>query len=93
MAFESNNFCVVKKEKLTRGEFSVDCLVQVEGASKILSLSTDASVSSCEVLNGVINFAGCVDVAVVYNGEKLENECAKACFTLNSKFECEKIAT
>ncbi len=93
MAFESNNFCVVKKEKLTRGEFSVDCLVQVEGASKILSLSTDASVSSCEVLNGVINFAGCVDVAVVYLGENGETECAKACCPFTSKFEGENIAT
>ncbi len=93
MAFESNNFNVVKKEKLNKGEFSVDCLVQVEGAAKILALSTDASISNYEVLNGVINFAGCVDVCVVYLSEDGETLSANACCPYTSKFEGENIMT
>ncbi len=93
MAFESNNFSIVKKEKLNRGEFSVDCAVSVEGATKLLALSTDANVNTCEVLNGVINFAGCVDVSVVYLSENGETLCAKSCCPFTSKFEGDNIST
>ena len=84
---------VVKKEKLSRGEFSVDCLIETEGASKILALSTQAGISSYETLNGVINFSGCVDVSVVYLKENGETDCAKACCPFTSKFEADCIKT
>ncbi len=93
MAFESNNFNIVKKEKLNRGEFSVDCAVSVDCATKLLALTTDAIVNTCEVLNGVINFAGCVDVNVVYLNENGETLCAKSCCPFTSKFEGDNIST
>ena len=61
MAFESNNFTVVKKEKLNRGEFLVEGGVALTSPSKILSVCADASyVSSMEVLAGQVNFSGVV---------------------------------
>lgn len=93
MAFESNNFNVVKKAKLTKGEFNVECNVSLGAPiQKVLSVSTEACVLSSEVLNGNINYAGAIDVKIVFCTEDGEIGMVNSTCPFSSKFEGEMIA-
>ena len=91
MAFESNNFTVVKKEKFSRGEFLVEGGVALSSPSKILSVCADAYVSSVEVLAGQVNFSGVVTMQVIYLTGEGETEKAEENVTFSSKFESDNI--
>ena len=91
MAFESNNFTVVKKEKLNRGEFLVEGGVALTSPSKILSVCADAYVSSVEVLAGQVNFSGVVTMCVIYLTDEGETEKAEENVNFSSKFEGDNI--
>ncbi len=86
MAFESNNFSVVKKTKLQKGEFNVECNVAVT-CSKILTVSAFASVANSEVLNGSINYSGNIDVRLVYMTEEGEIGTVASTCPFTSRFE------
>ncbi len=86
MAFESNNFNVVKKTKLQKGEFNVECNVAVT-CSKILTVSAFASVANSEVLNGSINYSGNIDVRLVYMTEEGEIGTVASTCPFTSRFE------
>lgn len=92
MAFESNNFEVVKKEKLNKGEFLVEGGVALNLPSKILSVGADAYVTNVEVLSGTINFSGNVEMCVVYLAEDGTVEKAQETVPFSSKFEQENIS-
>lgn len=92
MAFESNNFNVVKKEKLPKSEFSVECNI-AGSMAKVLAVATTASVTNSEVLNGVINYSGNVDVKLVYLNEEGEIGTLNSTCPFTSKFEGENILT
>ena len=67
MAFESNNFKVARKTLLQKGTITVDCNISTnDEISKVLTISTDVSLSGSELLNGVINYSGIVDACIVY---------------------------
>lgn len=93
MAFETNKFTVVKKKRLEKSQFNVECNLSCEvEIDKILSVCHTAQVENAEILNGVVNYSGCIDVCVLYctiDGEigTLNSSCP---FT--SKFEDEMIA-
>lgn len=90
MAFESNNFSVVRKTKLPKSEFSVEC--NIAGAmAKVLAVSTVASVTSSEVLSGSINYSGNVDVKLVYLNDEGEIGVLASTCPFTSKFEGEQI--
>lgn len=87
MAFETNNFNVVRKIKLPKGEFNVECNIAVSNpATKILAVSAVASVTSSEVLSGSINYAGVIDARIVYMSEGEICTVASAC-PFASKFD------
>lgn len=93
MAIETNKFCVVKKKRLEKSQFNVECNIATEvEIDKILSVCHTAQVENAEILNGCINYAGALDVCILYctvDGEigtinsscpfssKFEDECVK----------------
>ncbi len=91
MAFENNNFDIVKKEKLNKGDFTVDGSVAVANASKVLAISSDACVNSYEVLNGTINYSGTIEVCILYMTDDGCVETAKENIAFTSKFDDERI--
>ncbi|MCM1324933.1 MAG: DUF3794 domain-containing protein [Acetobacter sp.] len=94
MTFESNNFNVVRKTRLPKGEFNVECNIQVASpASKILTVSAEASVSSYEVLSGSINYAGSIDARIVYLTEEGEICTVASSCPFSSKFDSESITS
>ncbi len=90
MTFEENNFNVVKKTKLTKGQFNVECNIAVTCA-KILTATASASVVSSEVLNGNINYAGNIDVKLVYMTEDGEIGTTNSVCPFTSSFVGENI--
>ncbi len=92
MAFESNNFNVVKKTKLPKSELSVECNIACQMA-KILTVSTVATVVSSEVLSGSINYAGNIDVRIVYMTEDGEIGSVSSACPFTSKFEGDYITS
>lgn len=67
MAFEPNNFSVARKIALPKSQVNVECNIQLtDEITKVLSVSGQACVSSYEVLLGTVNYAGYVDLCVVY---------------------------
>lgn len=94
MSFETNNFNVVRKTKLPKGEFNVECNIPVSSpASKILTVSTSASVASSEVISGSINYAGTIDARIVYLTEDGEICTVASSCPFTSKFDAENIAS
>lgn len=92
MAFESNNFYVAKKGSLPKSEFSLECNITAgESVSKVLSVSLGVGKISQEVLSGVVNFSGNVDVKLVYlTGDGQINTVCSTC-PFSSKFESDSI--
>ena len=93
MSFEKNSFKVVKKKRLQKSEFNVECNIPVDGEiNKIFSVCHTAMVENLEVLSGAVNFNGNIDFCILYeatNGEILTNN--YSC-PFSSKIEDEKIA-
>ncbi|MGN1200733.1 MAG: DUF3794 domain-containing protein [Candidatus Caccovivens sp.] len=67
MSFETNKFTVVKKKRLEKSQFNVECVVATDcEIDKILSVCHNAQAETAEILNGVVNFTGVIDVCVLY---------------------------
>lgn len=75
MSFDKNSFKVVKKRRLPKSEFSVECNISVEEEiSKIFSVCHSVEVENVEVAAGSVNFGGNIDFCLLYetaNGEIL----------------------
>ena len=92
MAFEETNFNVAKKYTLDKKEINIECSVFAsDNIQKVLASSIDASVSSSEVFNGVINFSGNVDIKVVYLCDDGQINTMNSVCPFSSKFESENI--
>ena len=67
MAFETSKFNVVKKKRLEKSVFNVECNVETNAEiDKLLSVGTNAQVDNIEILNGEINFSGVIDLCVIF---------------------------
>ena len=67
MSFEMNKFTVVKKKRLEKSQFVVECNIDANAEiDKILSVCHNAQVDNAEILNGVANFGGVIDVCILY---------------------------
>ena len=67
MAFETNKFNVVKKKRLGKTQFNVECAIETNAdVAKVLSVKYDAKADNIEVLNGEINVAGRIDFCVLF---------------------------
>ena len=93
MSFEMKNFNVVRKKRLDKSDFSVECNVELNGEiEKILSVSTRAQVENQEVLGGEINYAGNIDVRVIYLTNDGEVGVTTSTCPFTSRFESPDIA-
>ena len=92
MSFEKNSFKVVKKRRLQKSEFNVECNIPVEGEiNKIFSVCHTVMVENVEVSTGVASYNGNIDFCILYesaNGEILTNN--YTC-PFTSKLEDEKL--
>ncbi|MBP3431518.1 MAG: DUF3794 domain-containing protein [Clostridia bacterium] len=88
MSFETNKFNVVKKKKLEKSTFNVECNVEnsVE-IDKILSVCHTSQADSAEILNGVVNYVGYIDLCIVYLTVDGEIGTINASCPFTSKFE------
>ena len=88
MSFETKSFDVVRKKKLKKSDFSVECNVELAGEiEKILSVSARAQVENQEVLGGEINYAGSIDFRVIFLTNDGEIGTTSAVCPFTSKFE------
>lgn len=88
MSFEMKNFNVVRKKRLDKSDFSVECNVELNGeVEKILSVSTCAQVDNQEVLGGEINYAGNIDLRVMYLTNDGEVGVTSSTCPFTSRFE------
>ncbi len=93
MAFETRKFNVVKKKKLEKSTFAVECNIEnnIE-IEKILSVCHSAMADSAEVLNGVVNYTGYIDFCVLYLTVDGEVGTLSSACPFTSKFEDSDIA-
>lgn len=92
MLFEMNKFKVVKKKRLAKSEFNVECNVSADvEIDKILSVCHTATADNAEILNGVINYAGTIDLCVLYCTVDGEIGTINSSCPFTSKFEDEMI--
>ena len=92
MAIETNKFCVVKKKRLEKSQFNVECNVSCEvEIDKILSVCHTPQIESAEVLNGVVNYSGVIDLCVLYSTIDGEIGTINSQCLFNFKFEDENI--
>ena len=94
MAFETNKFSVAKKIKLPTSDFAVECNVSLGcEIGKILSVGVKANEEANEVLNGIVNYSGSVDLKIIYMTSEGEiNSSCHAC-AFSSKFESNDIVS
>ncbi len=92
MAFEINKFEVTKKKRLEKNTFNVECNIEnsVE-IDKILSVCHSAQSETVEVLNGVINYTGYIDICIIYLTVDGEIGTINSSCPFTSKFEDEDI--
>ncbi len=92
MSFEKNKFKVVRKHRLEKSQFNVECNLQTEvEIDKVLSVCHTASVENAEVLNGMINYAGNIDICLLYCTVDGEIGTITSSCPFTSKFEGENI--
>ncbi len=92
MAIETNKFCVVKKKRLEKSQFNVECNVATEvEVDKILSVCHTAEVENAEILNGCVNYSGSLDVCILYCTVDGEIGTINSSCPFSSKFEDEMI--
>lgn len=88
MSFETNKFNVVRKKRLEKSQFNVECNIDVDvEIDKILSVCHSAEIENVEVLNGVINYNGNIDLCVLYSTVDGEIGTLSASCPFVSKFE------
>ena len=88
MAFETNKFSVIKKKRLERSQFSVECTLDANAdIEKILSVCHTANVENAEVLNGSINFSGNLNVCVIFLSTDGQVGTLNSSCPFSSKFE------
>lgn len=92
MAIETSKFCVVKKKRLEKSQFNVECNVAcgVE-IDKILSVCHSAEVENAEILNGMANYSGVLDICILYCTVDGEIGTISSSCPFSSKFEDEMI--
>ena len=94
MSFEKNKFQVVKKKRLPKSDFSVECNIPVETeVGKIFSVCHTAEVENAEVLNGVANYNGTIDFCVIFQSVDGEIQTSNFSCPFTSKFEDSQIST
>ncbi len=94
MSFENNNFQVVRKSRLPKGEFSLSCNVSADGEiAKVFAVSLNAYCENQEITNGVVSYSGHVDVCMIYQLETGEVGSAFSTCPFSSKFEDESIVS
>ncbi len=88
MSFEKNKFQVVKKKRLPKSEFNVECNIPLENEiGKIFSVCHSAQVESAEVLNGAVNYSGCIEICILYQTIDGEISTINSSCPFSSKFE------
>lgn len=88
MSFETNKFQVVKKKRLQKSEFNVECNVPLNcEIEKIFSVCHNAKADNAEVLNGIVNYNGSVDLCVLYQSVDGEVGTTSCTCPFVSKFE------
>ena len=93
MSFEKNKFQVVKKKRLQKSEFNVECNVPIDTeVGKIFSVCHSVQVESAEILNGVINYNGNIDFCVLYSSVDGEIVTVNVTCPFSSKFEDSQIS-
>ncbi len=93
MSFETNNFMVVKKKRLENSQFNVECnILAGSEVDKILSVCHNAQVETAEVLNGVINYSGVIDICILFSTVDGEIGTTNSTCPFTSKFEDQNIA-
>lgn len=93
MAFETNKFSVIKKKRLEKSQFSVECTIDTNvDIEKILSICYTANVENVEILNGTINFGGNLDVCVIFLSTDGEIGTINSGCPFSSKFEDSQIS-
>lgn len=93
MSFEMNKFNVVKKKRLEKSSFNVECNVETNvEIDKILSVCHTAQAESAEVLNGVVNYSGMIDLCILYCTVDGEIGTINSSCPFTSKFEDSMIA-
>lgn len=93
MAIETNKFNVIRKKRLERTNFNVECNVEnsVE-IDKILSVCHTAVADSAEILNGMVNYTGYIDLCILYLTVDGEIGTINSSCPFTSKFEDDMIA-
>lgn len=92
MAIEVNKFSVVKKKRLEKSQFNVECNVAAEvEIDKILSVCHTAQAENAEILNGVVNYSGTLDICILYCTVDGEIGTINSSCPFSSKFEDEMI--
>ena len=92
MAFETNKFNVVKKKRLEKSTFGVECNVECNvEIEKILSVCHTAQATDAEILNGVVNFAGYIELCILYLTVDGEIGTLNSSCPFTSKFEDDAI--
>lgn len=92
MGFETNKFDVSKKIRLEKTTFNVECNLETNvEIDKILSVCHTAEPENIEVLNGVINYTGVLDVCLIYLTVDGEIGTINSACPFSSKFESGEI--
>lgn len=92
MAFAENNFLVANKVQLDKKQLEVECSVEGGGnIKKVLTISCTPMIEASEVLNGVVNYSGIIDLRIVFETEDGEIDTANASCPFSSKFENDEI--
>lgn len=93
MSFEKNSFKVVKKRRLPKTEFYVECNIPVDGEiNKIFSVCHSAEVENVEVASGVVNYTGNIDFCILYESANGEIVTSNYTCPFSSKIEDENLA-
>ncbi len=88
MSFEKNKFQVVKKKRLPKSEFNVECNISTESEiGKIFSVCHTAQVESVDVVSGAVNYAGTIEICLLYQTVDGEINTLNSSCPFSSKFE------
>ena len=94
MAFESNNFKVVKKTSLPKGEINLDLTATADGdIAKVFAVSISAIDNNQEVSPGSVSFTGQLDVCMIYALDSGEISSAFVSLPFSSRFDSEQISS
>lgn len=93
MSFENNNFQVVRKTRLPKGELNLAVQVAAgDEIAKVYAVSLNVYCDNQEITDGVVSYSGHVDVCMIYGLEDGGIASAQASHPFSSKFEDEQIA-